>query len=94
MVAAHEVSVEREALWARLEKSTFLTPNEKRSAVGCGLLDTVSGHSVRPSGSDTVLPPILPVPTMKHSRLIDKHPEAGGAGMSAGCLTMRYAMTC
>jgi hypothetical protein len=39
-------------------------------------------------------PPILPVPTMMHSGLIDKHPEAGGAGMSAGCLTMRYAMTC
>ncbi len=36
MVAADEVSVEREALWARLEKATFLTPNEKRSAVGYG----------------------------------------------------------
>ena len=40
MVAADEVSVEREALWARLEKATFLTADEKRSAVGYGPLET------------------------------------------------------
>jgi HK97 family phage portal protein len=28
------LSTEREALWSRLEKSTFLTPNEKRTALG------------------------------------------------------------
>ena len=34
--AIEALSTEREALWARLEKATFLTPNEKRSAVGYG----------------------------------------------------------
>jgi phage portal protein BeeE len=28
------LSIEREALWTRIDKATFLTPNEKRSAVG------------------------------------------------------------
>ena len=36
--AIEALSPEREALWARLEKATFLTPNEKRSAVGYGPL--------------------------------------------------------
>ena len=31
--AIEALSVEREALWARLEKATFLTPDEKRAAV-------------------------------------------------------------
>jgi HK97 family phage portal protein len=30
------LSTEREALWTRIDKATFLTPNEKRSAVGYG----------------------------------------------------------
>ncbi len=34
--AIHGLSAEREALWARLEKATFLTRNEKRAALGYG----------------------------------------------------------
>ena len=34
--AVQGLSAEREALWARLEKSSFLTRNEKRAAVGYG----------------------------------------------------------
>ena len=30
------LSVDRDALWARVEKASFLTPNEKREAVGYG----------------------------------------------------------
>jgi HK97 family phage portal protein len=30
------LSIEREALWTRIDKATFLTPNEKRAAVGYG----------------------------------------------------------
>ncbi len=37
--AIEALSVEREALWARLEKATFLTPDEKRAAVGYGPLE-------------------------------------------------------
>ena len=40
--AIEALSPEREALWARIDKATFLTPNEKRSAVGYGPLDPVS----------------------------------------------------
>ena len=32
------LSPERDALWARLEKTTFLTPNEKRALIGYGPL--------------------------------------------------------
>jgi HK97 family phage portal protein len=38
--AIEALSPEREALWARLEKATFLTADEKRSAVGYGPLET------------------------------------------------------
>ncbi len=34
--AIEALSTEREALWSRIDKATFLTPNEKRSAVGYG----------------------------------------------------------
>ena len=34
--AIEGLSSEREALWSRIDKATFLTPNEKRSAVGYG----------------------------------------------------------
>ena len=40
--AIEALSPEREALWARMEKATFLTPNEKRAAVGYGPLDAGS----------------------------------------------------
>jgi hypothetical protein len=30
------LGVEREALWTRIDKATFLTPNEKRAAIGYG----------------------------------------------------------
>src|SRR5436853_4553268 len=34
--AIEALSTEREAPWSRIDKATFLTPNEKRSAVGYG----------------------------------------------------------
>jgi hypothetical protein len=37
--AIEALSPEREALWSRLDKATFLTANEKRAAVGYGPLD-------------------------------------------------------
>jgi HK97 family phage portal protein len=37
--AIEGLSTEREALWSRIDKATFLTPNEKRAAVGYGPLD-------------------------------------------------------
>jgi phage portal protein BeeE len=40
--AIEALSPEREALWARLEKATFLTADEKRSAVGYAPLEEVS----------------------------------------------------
>jgi hypothetical protein len=33
------LSIEREALWTRVDKATFLTQNEKRAAVGYGPID-------------------------------------------------------
>ncbi|HML91740.1 phage portal protein [Methyloceanibacter sp.] len=44
--AVEALSTEREALWARVQASDFLTVNEKRAAVGYGAIDggdTVSG---------------------------------------------------
>ena len=46
--AIEALSTEREALWTRIDKATFLTPDEKRAAVGCGPLEVPV-----PSGSDT-----------------------------------------
>jgi HK97 family phage portal protein len=40
--AIEALSPEREALWSRLDKATFLTANEKRSAVGYGPLESDS----------------------------------------------------
>jgi hypothetical protein len=37
--AIEALNSEREALWTRIDKATFLTPNEKRAAVGYGPLD-------------------------------------------------------
>jgi hypothetical protein len=37
--AIEALSPEREALWSRVDKATFLTQNEKRAAVGYGPLD-------------------------------------------------------
>ena len=37
--AIEALSTEREALWSRIDKATFLTANEKRSAVGYGPLE-------------------------------------------------------
>ena len=44
--AIEALSPEREALWARLDKATFLTPDEKRAAVGYGPMD---GGGVSPA---------------------------------------------
>jgi HK97 family phage portal protein len=49
--AVEALSSEREALWARLDKSTFLTLNEKRAAAGYSPIDgrDVIPHPERPS---------------------------------------------
>src|SRR4029453_3846873 len=58
--AIEALSPEREALWSRIDKATFLTQNEKRPAA-CprarpeGRLRPHAG--VRPSGSDTITRP-------------------------------------
>jgi hypothetical protein len=39
------LSTEREALWTRIDKATFLTPNEKRAAAGYGPLG--SGDEIK-----------------------------------------------
>jgi len=41
--AIEALSPEREALWSRIDKATFLTQNEKRAAVGYGALDDGGG---------------------------------------------------
>ena len=46
--AVEALGPEREALWSRLEKATFLTPDEKRAAVGYGPLDTANESKFRP----------------------------------------------
>ncbi len=45
--AVEALSSEREALWTRIDKATFLTPNEKRAAVGYGPLQTEDGDVAR-----------------------------------------------
>jgi phage portal protein BeeE len=49
--AVEALSPEREALWARLDKSTFLTLNEKRAAAGYSPIDGSGAitHSERAS---------------------------------------------
>ena len=48
------LSSEREALWARLERTTFLTADEKRAAVGYGPLSLgASPAGGLPSGRDS-----------------------------------------
>jgi hypothetical protein len=41
--AVEALSPEREALWARLDKATFLTADEKRAAIGYAPLDEAGG---------------------------------------------------
>ena len=48
MDSIEALSTEREALWTRVDKATFLTANEKRAAVGYGPLD--GGDAIK--GSD------------------------------------------
>ncbi|MBX9592509.1 MAG: phage portal protein [Hyphomonadaceae bacterium] len=43
------LSIEREALWTRIDKATFLTQNEKRAAVGYGPVD--GGDELKASGA-------------------------------------------
>jgi phage portal protein BeeE len=49
---AHDASEARtrdsEALWSRVDKATFLTPDEKRAAVGYGPLDGDATNSLSP----------------------------------------------
>jgi HK97 family phage portal protein len=46
--AIEALSLEREALWSRVDKATFLTPDEKRAAVGYGPLDGDATNSLSP----------------------------------------------
>jgi Phage portal protein/Bacterial CdiA-CT RNAse A domain len=45
--AIEALTPEREALWTRIDKATFLTPNEKRAAVGYGHLEEGPGDLSR-----------------------------------------------
>ena len=47
--AIEALSSEREALWSRLEKATFLTQNEKRAAVGYGPAEGSDPAGLTPS---------------------------------------------
>jgi HK97 family phage portal protein len=47
--AIEALSTEREALWTRIDKATFLTPNEKRAAVGYGPLEVSDPPGLTPS---------------------------------------------
>lgn len=52
--AVEALSMEREALWARVQASDFLTVNEKRVAVGYG---TIEGGDSLPGGPSDAPPP-------------------------------------
>ncbi len=47
--AIEALSPEREALWARVDKATFLTQNEKRAAVGYGPVEVSDSEGLTPS---------------------------------------------
>jgi phage portal protein BeeE len=49
------LSTEREALWSRLEKSTFLTPNEKRTALGYAPIP--GGDEIETRADSSLSPP-------------------------------------
>jgi HK97 family phage portal protein len=53
------LSAEREALWTRIDKATFLTPNEKRAAAGYGPLG--SGDEIKFNPINPASPPASPV---------------------------------
>jgi HK97 family phage portal protein len=53
--AIEALSTEREALWARLEKATFLTPNEKRTALGYAPI--AGGDEIKTSADTSLSPP-------------------------------------
>jgi|UPI0003665FCB HK97 family phage portal protein len=57
------LTAEREALWARIEKVSFLTLNEKRAAVGYAPLDE---------------PPPEPATEVEQSSVLRKYPAGGG----------------
>jgi len=50
--AIEGLSAERDALWSRIDKATFLTPDEKRAAVGYGPLAGSDPASLTPSSDD------------------------------------------
>ena len=56
--AIEALSPEREALWARLDKATFLTADEKRSAVGYAPLDELQTLSRRRGAGRTRTEPL------------------------------------
>ena len=55
--AIEALSPEREALWTRVDKATFLTPNEKRAAVGYGISPSLTSPDVLPAAyGDRIAP--------------------------------------
>lgn len=80
--AIEALSPEREALWARLEKAAFLTPNEKRSAVGYG---HISGGDEIKRDADQLDTSVAPKANFNPGQLRDElgqwTQEGGGDGL-------------
>jgi len=54
--AIEALTPEREALWSRIDKATFLTPNEKRTAVGYGPKEVSDPPGLTPSRAKSPSP--------------------------------------
>ena len=70
------LSAEREALWTRIDKATFLTPNEKRAAAGYGPLG--GGDVLSQKASFRVDQPRLPAGHSDGGQWVS---EGGGDGL-------------
>jgi HK97 family phage portal protein len=78
------LSSEREALWTRLEKASFLTPDEKRAAIGYGPMPTsslaqkINIHHDSQNGQFTFAPegpPVQPIADKPEPPLKRLHPD-------------------
>ena len=92
------LSAEREALWSRLERSSFLTVNEKRAAVGYGPVEGGDAERALPTESGSLLvlrkyrPDQARAPrgTPEGGQWVD---EGGGGGVSGGDRSRSDALT-
>ncbi len=92
------LSAEREALWARLERASFLTLNEKRAAVGYGPVEGGDAERALPTESGSLLvlrkyrPDQARAPrgTPEGGQWVD---EGGGGGVSGGDRSRSDALT-